>query len=177
MFGEMPSFYNMLKWGNESNHNLGLPKIWNSNVKTNHEYLCSLNGKVTSAREIQKHTGKAAILVGASPILNNTYEHLQTIDRDKFIIIATNSSAKFLVDHNIAPDYIFLIDGQKGKWTLDIGEEKLASTLIVSPFAEPLNGLIDFWLFNFTPLGFFGLRNDNPKNPVFVLENRGISQR
>ena len=137
MFGEMPSFYNMLKWGNESDHNLGLPKIWNSNVKTNHEYLCSLNGKVTSAREIQKHTGKAAILVGASPILNNTYEHLQTIDRDKFIIIATNSSAKFLVDHNIAPDYIFLIDGQKGKWTLDIGEEKLASTLIVSPFAEP----------------------------------------
>ncbi len=53
------------------------------------------------------------------------------------MITATNSSAKFLVDHGVIPDYVILVDGQKGKWNLDIGEENLKTALICSPFAEP----------------------------------------
>jgi len=141
MLGETPAFYNMLQWGNTVDHNIGLPVIWEANLSKNIAHLDSLNGKVRSGHDIAdlipEATQKAMILVGASPILNDTWMELLQAEKNRFLISATNSSAKFLIDHGVIPDYVFLVDGQLGKWSLDIGEENYDTTLVCSPFAEP----------------------------------------
>lgn len=126
----------MLKWGNSIEENNTLPDIWHTNIKENVAYLASLNGRVRSVRDIGDMTGKAAILVGASPILYETWEHLKNLD-DRFIIICSNSSAQFLVSKGIIPDYVLMIDGQKIDWNLNIGEENLKTAMIASPFCHP----------------------------------------
>jgi len=126
----------MLKWGNSIEENNTLPAIWHKNVDTNMAYLASLNGRVQSARNIPDLKGKAVILVGASPILYETWEALKDID-DRFVIFASNSSAKFLVEHGIIPDYVLMIDGQRIDWHLDIAEENLKTAMVASPFCHP----------------------------------------
>jgi SAM-dependent methyltransferase len=141
LLGEMPSYHNMLKWGNTIDEKIGLPDIWHKNVELNLAHFDTIPDRVKSGRliadEIQNSHEKAVILVGASPILNDTWQDLLDVDRETFIIAATNSSAKFLIDHGVVPDYVFLADGQKGKWTLDLDEENLKIALVCSPFAEP----------------------------------------
>lgn len=140
VLGEMPSYYNMIAWGNTIDRQIGLPDIWKKNVETNLKYLASAP-KVKSGYLLDGDIGethqKAMIVVGASPILKDTWQHLLNAEKERFRITATNSSAKFLVDHGVIPDYVVLVDGQKGKWSLDIGEENLHTALICSPFAEP----------------------------------------
>ena len=140
MLGEMPCYYNMLQWGNTIDHKIGLPDIWNKNVEINLKYFDTIPDRVKSGHDlddtIQDSEKKAMIIVGASPILNDTWQELLDAEKDRFLISATNSSAKFLVEHGVIPDYVFLVDGQKGKWSLDIGEENLHTALICSPFAE-----------------------------------------
>ena len=126
----------MLKWGNTIEDNKGMPDIWHKNIAENMAYLKTIPERVSSARDIGDFEGKAAIVVGASPILQETWQHLKDLD-DRFVIVASNSSAKFLVDNGVIPDYVLLIDGQKGVWTLDIGEENLKTKLVISPFCEP----------------------------------------
>jgi 2-polyprenyl-3-methyl-5-hydroxy-6-metoxy-1,4-benzoquinol methylase len=126
----------MLKWGNTIDENSKISTIWHENVAKNMAYLSSLNGRVRSVREVPDLTGKAIILVGASPILYETWEYLKDID-DRFIIICSNSSAQFLVDRGIIPDYVLMIDGQKIGWDMNIGEENLKTAMIASPFCHP----------------------------------------
>lgn len=126
----------MLRWGNTIEENNTLPSIWHSNIQKNIPYLQSQNGRVNSALDFPDLTGKAVVLVGASPVLNETWQYLKDVD-DRFVIVASNSSAKFLVEHGIVPDYVLMIDGQKGQWSLDIGEGELKTAMIASPFCEP----------------------------------------
>ena len=126
----------MLKWGNTVEEEKTLPAIWHGNIEKNIAYLASLNGRVQSARKIPDMTGKAVIFVGASPILNDTWHFLKQID-DRFIVVASNSSAKFLIENGIDPDYILMIDGQKGQWSLDISNINPKTAMIASPFCEP----------------------------------------
>lgn len=139
--GEMPSLFNMLQWGNSIDHKIGLPDIWNKNVEINIPYFDSIPERAFNGHKlsdlIENPNKKAIIIVGASPILNDTWQYLLDIDRTQLLIAATNSSAKFLVEHGVTPDFVFLVDGQKGKWSLDIGEENLNTVLVCSPFAEP----------------------------------------
>lgn len=136
MLGADMDKFSMLKWGNSIDENTALSSLWHKNVAENMTYLASLNGRVRNAREIGDMEGKAIIFVGASPILYETWESLKDID-DRFVIVASNSSAKFLVEHGIIPDYVLMIDAQRIDWTLDIDEQNKKTAMIASPFCHP----------------------------------------
>ena len=132
--GSIPAFQNFMLFGNKNDNEAGLPEIWKINGDKNIEWLDTQ--KTSSVYDMPEHEGKAAIFVGASPILNKSWEALKDID-DRFIIVATNSSAKFLTDRDIIPDYVILLDGRKGDWSMDLGEKARNITAIFSACAEP----------------------------------------
>lgn len=85
--------------------------------------------------------GKTCIVVGASPALRKNVDALHDIDgeyRDHFILFAVNSSANYLLEHGIKPDYIVAVDADEEVWTRDISKYNREDlTLLVSPFINP----------------------------------------
>ena len=150
--GEIPSYFEMLRWGNTIDEGGALPDIWRSNVEENLKYFDSIPDRVVSAHDMPDGKGKASIVVGASPILKDTFEPLKDIDRGRFVISCTNSIAEFLVENGVIPDYIFFVDGQQFDWTLNIGEENFNVPLVVSPFAN--SNVIKEWKGKFIVLPF-----------------------
>lgn len=79
--------------------------------------------------------GKAAILVGASPALKRNCDALKEID-EKFILICSPTTIKFLQEKGIRIDYVFALEGRK-HWLADIDCDTSRLTLIASPFIYP----------------------------------------
>ena len=83
----------------------------------------------------QRNDGRVAILVGASPGINKNYEVLKNID-DNFVIISSLPAAKFLVDNDIIPDFVFAVDAAYHNLD-DLDFDHSGTTLVTSPFVMP----------------------------------------
>lgn len=79
--------------------------------------------------------GKACIMVGASPAVKKNYQRLRDLSKD-FLIIACNSVAKFLTQHEIRPDYIFCVEAAE-HIIKDFDFDTEGLTLIASPYIPP----------------------------------------
>ena len=122
-FGLIPAHSNFMIFGNENDKEAGLPKIWLINGEKNIKWLDENKDKVLGSvhTSMPSCEGKAVIFVGLGPSINRQWESLKNLD-DRFIIVATNSSAEFLVKKDIIPDYVIAIDGRPGNWNLNLGD-------------------------------------------------------
>jgi len=134
--GLVPAYDNFMKFGNKNDEEAGLPKIWKVNGEQNIPWLDTIKDRVSSVHSIPKYEGKAIIFIGTAPSLANSWKSLKGLS-DRYILVATNSSAQFLGEHGIYPHYVILLDGRPGKWTLDLGDKFKEVTAIFGPCAEP----------------------------------------
>jgi hypothetical protein len=105
-----------------------IDELWIANYLENKE-------RIRPFPRTQIGLGKAAIMVGASPALKKNYEILKEID-DKFILVCSPTTLKFLQEKEIRIDYVFALEGRK-HWLDDIDCDTSKLTLIASPFIYP----------------------------------------
>ena len=120
--GLIPAYDYFLKFGNDHDMEAGLPKIWKVNGEKNIPWLDENKDRVSSVHDIPKYKDKVIIFVGMAPSLNKSWQYLKNLS-DRYVIVATNSSAKFLGEHGVYPHYVLLLDGKPGNWTLNLGEK------------------------------------------------------
>lgn len=133
-----PAHHSLLQLSNKQDVNTELPGIWEQNVKINMKWLIENKDRVIgSTWDLPKHEKTAGIIIGGSPILKRQWKELKEAD-DRFVKIAVNSSAQFLVEHGIIPDYVVYIDGKTSpNWSLDLGKAGENIILLTSLFANP----------------------------------------
>jgi len=135
--GQVPAHQHFMLFGNKNDEGCGLPEIWKVNGEDNLKWLDVNKDRIIgTVRDLPEMADKALIFVGMSPILKRTWKYLKDLD-DRFVIIACNSSAKFLGDRGIIPHYVVAIDGRKGNWSLDIGKKFKDCVGIFSVCLEP----------------------------------------
>jgi len=136
-FGLIPAHENFMKFGGENDKDCGLPEIWLVNGEKNIPWLDANKDRVIgSVHDMPSHEGKAVVFVGLGPSINKQWEALRDLN-DRFIVVATNSSAQFLIEHDIIPDYVIAIDGRPGNWTLNLGDKCKDVVGIFSACVEP----------------------------------------
>lgn len=136
-FGLIPAHENFMRFGGENDKDCGLPEIWKVNGEKNIPWFDSHKEKIMgSVHQLPSFEGKAIIVAGLGPSMNKYWEALKDID-DRFVLVATNSSAQFLVERDIIPHYVIAIDGRPGNWTLDLGERCSKTIGIFSACSEP----------------------------------------
>jgi len=130
------AYQRMMKWSNKEDADRGMPGIWQGNTTKNLEYFDAHPEKVIgSIHDIPKHEGKAVVFVGRGQSLEKAIDMFAGMD-DRFIIVCTNSSIRYLLDHGIVPHYMMLIDGEAGNWTFDgLPESAKDVTAIFAPGA------------------------------------------
>ena len=103
-------------------------KLWVKNYSINRPTMlpCIRN-------EYGKH--RITILVGGSPAIEKNWEALKDLE-DDFILVCCTTSLRFLLDHDLKPDYCVLVDA--GEHIVhDFDCDTTGITLITSPFASP----------------------------------------
>jgi SAM-dependent methyltransferase len=138
--GKNIGLYNFIAWGNMVDANESLPEIWAENFPINLKYWDENPDKVIgSAMDIPAHEGQCIIFVGNGPSLMKAIEMFpEGEDRKKFVICCANSSLETLLKHDIVPDYVILVDGRTGHWTLDIDDDRCKDVIaLFSPAATP----------------------------------------
>ena len=134
--GLIPAYDNFMKFGNKNDDEAGMPKIWKVNGEINLPWLDAQNGRVSSVYSIPKYKGKVIIFVGTAPSLMTSWKGLKNLP-DRYIIVATNSSAQFLGEHGIIPHYVVMLDGKPGTWSMDLGDKFKDVAGLFGPSAEP----------------------------------------
>lgn len=87
-----------------------LVPLWWSNIKAN----APLIRRKGSAYDKYRGQGKeqACVIIGASPALQKNWRNLEAIQNDPdFILIATSSCLKFLLERGIKPKFVMMVDG------------------------------------------------------------------
>jgi hypothetical protein len=136
--GKIPSHHKFLKFGNKIDEEIGLPEVWFKNGDINIKWLDENKDRVIgSVYDLPKYADRAIIICGMGESMSKQWRALKGIDRDRFVIVAVNSSAKYLIDRGIIPDYVICIDGKPGYWTMAMGEEAKDSVAIFSACVEP----------------------------------------
>lgn len=139
---------NQVKSFNDSfTKNTEIRKQWAENTKANFPKF----KKEQSIWELDflfYKTEKICILVGSSPRLKKDVKKLRNLD-DRFCIICVNSSLKYLLEHDVVPDYCLAIDSDHIDIPqhLDIDRDDvtlLASTVICPSVLDTWKGPIYF---------------------------------
>jgi hypothetical protein len=86
-----------------------LQETWNNNVVVNLKH-CNTSYKIKSLFGKFKNT--PAIIIGAGPSLDKSYNDLKLI-HNKAILIAVDTALKGLVKNNVKPDIVVTLDAQK----------------------------------------------------------------
>ena len=119
----VPAYFNLIGFGNYHDKEAGNNKLWERNCKDNLKWFDRNSDKVIgSIEEMPDHEGQAIIFVGMSPNIKKSWKYLKGLD-DRLVIVATNSSAKYLLDRGITPHYVIALDGRPGDWTLKLGDK------------------------------------------------------
>lgn len=140
--GMIPAHENFMKFGGDNDKEAGLHQIWWENGHKNIPWLDEHKDRVNTVYDLPKYDGKAVIFCGLGPSINEQWETLRDVD-DRFIIVATNSSAQFLIERDIVPHYVIAIDGRPGNWTMALGDKCKDVTGIFSACVDP--GALQDW--------------------------------
>lgn len=109
----------MMDWSNKQDVTRGIAHVWQNNAIKNIAYFDAHPEKVIgSVHKIDKHDGKAVIFVGRGRSLEKAIDMFKERD-DRFTVVCTNSSLRYLLEHDVVPDFMICIDGEKGQWTFD----------------------------------------------------------
>lgn len=136
-YSGVPAYFNLIGFGNYHDKEQGNTKIWTRNCKVNLKWLEKNKDRVIgSIDQMPKHEGQAIIFVGMGPSIKRSVKHLKNLD-SRFVIVATNSSAKYLLDRGIKPHYVVALDGKPGPWTMDLGDKAKDIVGIFSTTVDP----------------------------------------
>jgi SAM-dependent methyltransferase len=129
-----PVLYDYMKfWAKWGKKNTTLGELWLENTKANRETIKDLG----SVWDIPKEDGKAVIIVGASPSLNEDVKKLKDLP-DCYVVLAVNSALKMLLSHNVRPNYVIAVDGGPGvPLHLDVGDDSENLCLLASNSCSP----------------------------------------
>lgn len=130
--------YNFIAWGNKVDANELLPDVWRANFPINIAYWDAHPEKlIGSAMDMPKHEGKCIIFAGNGPSLMKAIDMFKERD-DRFIICCVNSALQTLLEHDVVPDYVILVDGRNiGVWTIDLDDRCKDIVGLFSPAAQP----------------------------------------
>ena len=119
-------------WVNEAQD-----QLWLKNYKLNRDYIKWFP-------QIDQADRKACVLVGASPAFLKQIDLLREMSKeDMFIIIASNTVFRRLVEKGVEVDYVFVVEGRDHVVSDVVGVESPQTTVIASPYA-PLE-LVKGW--------------------------------
>lgn len=111
------------KWVDE-----GQEDLWIKNYEINRD-------KIKPAIRTNDAMERACILVGSSPAIRKQVEVLKRLNHN-FILISSNGAYKFLLENDIIPDYVVLIES-RDHVVGDISESSNGTRLVTSPFVDP----------------------------------------
>lgn len=86
-------------------------KIWTSNIINNSKLAEKFNSN-TLYKTIIANNKKTALIVGAGPSLDRTFNLLNQNNRNDYYIFATDTAGQALIKREIIPDVIISIDAQ-----------------------------------------------------------------
>ena len=137
LYIRVPAYVNLIGLGNKRDKATGNFRVWRKNCKVNMKWIDNNPDKVIGSVDVMpSHEGQAIIFVGMSPIIKKTWKHLKNLG-ERFVIVATNSSAKYLLDRGIKPHYVVALDGNPGSWTLKLGRRAKDIVGLFSINADP----------------------------------------
>jgi len=93
--------------------NKEVQKEWNINTKANLPLFKKENSIWNLDFKYSGKDEKAFFLVGSSPALKKDVLLLKDVNRDNSRILCCNSSLKFLLRHDVKPDYVISLDSDK----------------------------------------------------------------
>lgn len=89
-------------------------KMWYESTIKNLKYIC--NSK--SVTDIEGcYEGKPAVIVSAGPSLDKNIKELKKV-KNKFVIISGGRTLKALLENDIVPDYLCIVDGSEESYML-----------------------------------------------------------
>lgn len=142
-YAQVPAYFNLIGFGNKHDEEVGNYDVWLENTEKNLQWAEKNPEKVIgSIDKIDKHAGLAVVFVGMGPSIKRAVKHLRNLDK-RFVIVATNSSAKYLLDRGIKPNYVIAIDGKPGSWTLKLGRKAKDIIGLFGTNVDP--GALDDW--------------------------------
>ena len=95
-------------FNNQFDEHNEIKKQWNENIEKNlHRFKKELS--IWNLEWLFYKKEKSVVVVGSSPSLKKDVEKLKELD-DRFCIICANSVLKFLIRHDVIPDYCIAID-------------------------------------------------------------------
>src|SRR5512138_3506403 len=98
-YAQVPAYFNLIGFGNKHDEEKGVYNAWEGNTKINLKWLEKHPEKVIgSIDKMPTHEGQAVIFCGMGASIKKAVKHLKNLD-PRFVIVATNSSAKYLLDH------------------------------------------------------------------------------
>jgi hypothetical protein len=114
-----------------------LAPLWWDNIKANAPLIRRKGSAYDRYRG--QGQGKACIIIGASPALNDNWQSLEYVQDDPgFILIATSSSLKFLLSKGIKPKFVFIADGNSDcAPKIDVQDKAQGITLIATTLVHP----------------------------------------
>lgn len=135
--------YNFITWGNQIDANEHLSEVWAKNFPINIKYWDEHPEKLLgSAMNMPKHKDQCIIFVGNGPSLMKAIDMFKDID-DRFVLCCANSALQTLLEHDIIPNYVILVDGRnedpagKSIWTIDLDDRCKDIVALFSPAAQP----------------------------------------
>lgn len=131
--GMIPSHIHFMQFGTENDKEAGLHQIWWVNGHKNIEWL---KGKDTSTvYDLPRYENKVIVFCGLGHSIHDQIDELKKLS-DRYIIVATNSSAQYLLENGVTPHYMIAIDGRPGNWTTKLGDKAKDITGIFSVCVE-----------------------------------------
>lgn len=137
-------FLNFLDKTSENTGKRNMP-AWLKNLNENREIFKPEDWACTRLQDVER--GKTAIIIGASPALQNQVETLRNIQNDKdFVLCGISSNLEFLLKNGIYPKYVITVDSDPSQgefWdNLDMAWTKNI-VLIANIYAYP--GMLRKW--------------------------------
>lgn len=136
-------FRQTINFFNDMHMEKGEPQeMWSDNTRRNIPRIKKKDSVYSHVGIFDGDSEKAVVLVGASPSLRDDVEKLKELD-ENFVIIVANSALKFLLEHDVKPEYVIAIDGDKSNLVGHLDCENRDMTLITSNAVAP--EIFDVW--------------------------------
>jgi len=129
---------------------------WNVNTIANISRFHK-NNSIWNLEGKYREEDKAMVLVGASPRLSEDVEKLKDLD-DNFCIICANSSLKYLLRHDIKPDYVICLDSDHLDIPQHLDIERDDITLLASTVLHPI--VLDNWKGPIYYMPYYSIKKD-----------------
>jgi len=143
-----PAHQGLIDLGNMLHQETKSYDTWYANVNINIPWFDKHKDQILGGVDkLPKHSKQVAICVGNGESLKKAIDMFQEVkDDDRFVISCSNSSLRYLLEHDIVPSYVCAIDGMEFDNTemfKDLPEK--AKDVILLGSASACHGFFKYW--------------------------------